>query len=65
MIEAVATSPLMRFRDDVLIRLTRTSEVETRIDIRSASRLGKHDLGANARRVLALIEAIARLSRAE
>jgi uncharacterized protein (DUF1499 family) len=49
-IEAVAETRLMRFQDDVTIRI-RPSGAGTRIDIRSASRIGRHDFGANAARI--------------
>jgi uncharacterized protein (DUF1499 family) len=56
-IEAVAETTLMRFQDDIVIRI-RPSGAGTRIDVRSASRVGKHDFGANARRIRRLIEEI-------
>jgi uncharacterized protein (DUF1499 family) len=56
-IEAVARTPIMGFRDDVVIRI-RPEEDGTRIDIRSASRYGWHDLGANAARIASLLEEI-------
>lgn len=56
-IEAIAETRLMRFQDDIVIRL-RPSAAGTRVDIRSASRLGKHDFGANARRIRQLIDEI-------
>jgi uncharacterized protein (DUF1499 family) len=56
-IELVARTPVMQFRDDVVIRI-RPSGEGTRVDIRSASRYGRHDFGTNAARVLALIEEI-------
>jgi uncharacterized protein (DUF1499 family) len=49
-IEAVATTAIMAFKDDVVIRL-RTTEGATLIDLRSASRVGVSDLGANAKRI--------------
>jgi uncharacterized protein (DUF1499 family) len=49
-IEAVATTRVLRFPDDVTIRV-RTRVDGARIDVRSVSRLGRHDLGANARRI--------------
>ncbi len=51
-IEATVTTPLMRFKDDVVIRV-RASDGDsgTRVDIRSASRIGLSDLGTNARRI--------------
>jgi uncharacterized protein (DUF1499 family) len=54
-IEAVARTPIMGFRDDVVIRLSASAE-GTRVDMRSASRYGWHDFGANAARVRSLIE---------
>mgnify|MGYP001127150080 CR=1 FL=1 len=49
-IEAVATTQIMRFQDDIVFRLM-PSEQSTKVDIRSASRVGKGDLGANAGRI--------------
>ena len=48
--EATNTSPIFGFVDDVVIRL-RPRETSTVIDIRSRSRVGKGDLGANAARI--------------
>jgi hypothetical protein len=45
----------MGFRDDVVIRIAPLGQ-GTRIDMRSASRFGNHDLGANASRVRSLLE---------
>jgi uncharacterized protein (DUF1499 family) len=56
-IEATARTPIMGFRDDVVIRITRTNE-GARVDVRSASRYGLSDFGANAARVRSLIEDI-------
>lgn len=49
-IEAVARGRLLRFAEDITIRIRARPE-GSRIDIRSASRLGGHDLGANAARI--------------
>lgn len=57
LIEAIALTPLLGFRDDVVVRVRATPD-GARIDIRSASRYGRHDLGANAARVRALIDDI-------
>ena len=57
MIEATARSPIMGFRDDVVIRISPMGQ-GTRIDVRSASRVGTHDLGANASRIRSLLEDI-------
>jgi uncharacterized protein (DUF1499 family) len=56
-IEAVARTPIMGFRDDVVVRV-RPDREGARIDIRSASRYGRHDLGTNAARVRSLGEDI-------
>lgn len=52
-IEAVVRTPLMGFRDDVVVRV-RAAEDGARVDMRSASRFGTHDFGANASRVRSL-----------
>ena len=57
-IEAIALSPIMGFRDDVVIRVRATGNAATKIDLRSASRYGFHDFGANAKRVSELIDDI-------
>ena len=57
MIEAVARTAIMGFRDDVTIRLRPDGE-GTRIDVRSASRYGRHDFGTNAARIRSLLEDI-------
>ncbi len=54
-IEAIARTPILGFRDDVVVRVRATQD-GARIDVRSASRYGRHDLGANAARVRALID---------
>jgi uncharacterized protein (DUF1499 family) len=56
-IEAVARTPLMGFRDDVIVRV-RTIEGGARVDVRSSSRYGQFDFGANAARVRSLLEDI-------
>jgi hypothetical protein len=49
-IEATERTLILGFIDDIVIRVTGT-ETESRIDIRSASRFGRHDFGANASRI--------------
>ena len=56
-IEAVARTPILGFRDDVVLRIRPTVD-GARIDVRSASRYGRHDLGTNAKRVRGLIDDI-------
>lgn len=55
LIEAVARTPIMGFRDDVAIRV-RAVPGGARVDVRSASRYGRHDFGANAARIRSLTE---------
>ena len=57
-IEAVEQSRWWGFRDDVVIRLTAT-DTGTRVDMRSKSRVGESDLGANARRIAAYLDRLA------
>jgi uncharacterized protein (DUF1499 family) len=56
-IEVVFRTPIMGFRDDVVIRI-RPDPDGARIDIRSTSRYGRHDFGTNAARIASLSEAI-------
>jgi uncharacterized protein (DUF1499 family) len=56
-IEAIATTRILRFTDDITIRV-RPRVDGSRIDIRSVSRLGEHDLGANAARILAFADEV-------
>jgi hypothetical protein len=49
-IQAVARTPVFGFPDDVALRLRLTPD-GTLVDMRSASRGGRHDLGENARRI--------------
>lgn len=49
-LEAVATTRLMGFQDDIVIRI-QPNAAGVAVDVRSASRLGVGDLGANARRI--------------
>jgi uncharacterized protein (DUF1499 family) len=56
-IEAVATTAIMGFRDDVIIRV-RTNADGSLVDIRSVSRVGVSDMGANAARIRAFQQAL-------
>src|SRR5262245_58311088 len=51
-IEAVATTRLFKFKDDVTVMITREGDA-TVVNVRSKSRVGKSDLGTNARRIRA------------
>ncbi len=54
-IEAVARTPIMGFRDDLVIRI-RGNDEESRVDMRSSSRYGFHDLGSNATRISTFLD---------
>ena len=56
-IEAVARTAIMGFRDDVSLRV-RAEDDGARIDVRSASRYGRHDFGTNAARIKSLLDDI-------
>jgi hypothetical protein len=51
-IEAVDTTTIMTFKDDVVIRV-RSNAQGTLLDLRSVSRVGIGDIGANAKRIRA------------
>lgn len=54
-IEAVATTFWFGFKDDVTVRVTPQGGA-SRIDVRSKSRVGRGDAGANARRIREYLE---------
>jgi uncharacterized protein (DUF1499 family) len=58
-IRAVATTRVFRFKDDVTVTV-RTEGDGTTVGVRSKSRIGKGDLGANARRIRAFQAELAR-----
>ena len=60
-IEATATSRLYGFKDDMVVRITTETDGSTKVDVRSKSRVGRSDLGQNARRIR---EFLARLKTA-
>jgi uncharacterized protein (DUF1499 family) len=60
-LDAVDRSFLLKLPDDVTVRL-RPRVDGTRIDIRSASRFGRHDLGTNAQRIRAFLEEVSNLA---
>jgi Protein of unknown function (DUF1499) len=63
-IEAVARTPIMGFRDDVVVRI-RPEPDGARIDARSSSRYGSFDFGTNAARLRSLINDIEDAIRAQ
>ena len=56
-IEATATTTWFGFKDDVVIRI-KAEDGGSRIDIRSKSRVGGSDVGANAQRIRAYVAAL-------
>jgi hypothetical protein len=61
-IEATDRSLFFGFVDDIAIRI-RPGATQTIVDVRSVSRVGRHDFGANARRVRNFIAAMEEASR--
>jgi uncharacterized protein (DUF1499 family) len=57
-IEATATTSWFGFQDDVVIRI-RPEAQGSRIDVRSASRVGRSDLGTNAKRIREFLSKLA------
>jgi uncharacterized protein (DUF1499 family) len=60
-LEAVDRTFLLRLPDDVTVRLRPRAD-GTRIDVRSASRIGNQDLGANAARIRRFLDEVSNLA---
>jgi uncharacterized protein (DUF1499 family) len=58
-LEATASTPWFGFVDDVVVRVTAAPQ-GARVDVRSVSRVGRSDLGANAKRIRKYINALTR-----
>ena len=58
-IEATATTFWFGFKDDVVIRVTPSGN-GSRIDVRSVSRVGRSDVGTNAKRITDYLSRLAR-----
>lgn len=56
-IEATDETLFFGFKDDVVVRL-RAEDGGSRVDVRSVSRVGRSDVGANARRIRAFFKAL-------
>ena len=56
-IEATATTRWFGFKDDIVIRISAAGG-GSRIDVRSKSRVGRSDLGANAKRIQDFLTAL-------
>ena len=54
-IEATDTTLLFGFKDDIVVRVS-PNGAGSRVDVRSLSRVGRSDIGVNARRVLAYLK---------
>lgn len=59
-VEAYDTSAIFRFVDDVAVRV-RAAEGGSVVDVRSTSRVGVSDLGANAKRIRELTDRLGRI----
>jgi uncharacterized protein (DUF1499 family) len=62
-LEAVDRTFLLKLPEDITVRI-RPRVDGTRIDIRSASRIGHHDLGTNAKRIRSFLEEASNLALA-
>ena len=62
-IEATATTRWFGFKDDVVIRIAPSADNGSRVDIRSVSRVGRSDLGTNARRIRAFLKTFTEASK--
>ncbi|MEE9551825.1 MAG: DUF1499 domain-containing protein, partial [Gammaproteobacteria bacterium] len=51
-LHAVVTTPLWRFKDDIIIRLVPAREGHYAVYIHSSSRTGRGDLGTNTRHIM-------------
>jgi uncharacterized protein (DUF1499 family) len=58
-IEATDTTFWFGFKDDVVIRITPALD-GSRVDVRSLSRVGRSDVGTNAKRIRAFLEKLKR-----
>jgi uncharacterized protein (DUF1499 family) len=56
-IEATDTTRWFGFKDDIVIRITPAGQ-GSRVDVRSVSRVGKSDVGTNARRIRKYLKAL-------
>jgi uncharacterized protein (DUF1499 family) len=57
-VKAVITTPMMQFKDDLVVRVHDDGEHKSSLYIRSSSRAGKGDLGQNTETVLMLLDKI-------
>jgi uncharacterized protein (DUF1499 family) len=62
-IETTAATRWFGFKDDVVIRIAPAAGNGSRVDIRSVSRVGRSDVGTNARRIRAFLKKFAEASK--
>ena len=55
MLEAVDATKWFGFKDDIAVRVT-AADGGSRVDVRSKSRVGRNDIGTNARRIRAYVQ---------
>ena len=58
LIEATATTFWYGFKDDIIIRIRAGEGGGSVLDMRSISRVGQSDLGANAKRIRKFVKAL-------
>lgn len=58
-IEIVITSPVFRFKDDMVVQIQAIDGNKTTLNIASRSRIGRADFAANEAHILRLINAVA------
>jgi uncharacterized protein (DUF1499 family) len=58
-IEATATTMWFGFKDDIVVRVRPEAGGGSRVDVRSVSRVGQSDVGANAKRIREFIRRLA------
>ncbi|MGH8467750.1 MAG: DUF1499 domain-containing protein [Gammaproteobacteria bacterium] len=59
-LEAVVTTRLLHFKDDLVVRLT-PEEGQSAVHVESRSRVGRGDLGANTRHILDFYEQLGQM----
>lgn len=57
-LSVVITTPIMGYKDDLTIRVKSTGDEQSTLYLRSESRVGRGDMGANLSHVLTLYEAL-------
>ncbi len=64
-LEGEARTRMLRFVDDLEVRITLDADGQTRVDVTSSSRKGKADLGTNARRIARFLRRLDRSVKAD